>query len=235
MALKRIITAQRFISLRPHHAEQYIEQPDGTYKLDLVEADGTPSPPPPKPEEVAGLKSALQKIKAERDDLRGLKRQLRDAKAADDPDTAHIAVLEKRIEEVEARIAATDADFKQRQADQDAHYTMKFAEIDTKIAKAHAAYDDHLLDHTIEKTIHAQRGAVALLAPKLAKFLKVIRDQDGENPRVAAFDEDGTLRTNPATGELVTVDQVLAELRAFDASLAVCFDGNGNGNGNGGH
>ena len=49
---------------------------------------------------------------------------------------------------------------------------MKFAEIDTKIAKAHAAYDDHLLDHTIEKTIHAQRGAVALLAPKLAKFRK---------------------------------------------------------------
>ena len=88
MALKRIITAQRFISLRWHHAEQYIEQPDGTYKLDLVEADGTPSPPPPKPEEVAGLKSALQKIEAERDDLRGLKRQLRDAKAADDPDNA---------------------------------------------------------------------------------------------------------------------------------------------------
>ena len=58
--------------------------------------------------------------------------------------------------------------------------------------------------------IHAQRGAVALLAPKLAKYVKVIRDEDGKNPRVAAFDTDGTLRTNPATGELVTVDQVLA-------------------------
>jgi hypothetical protein len=229
MALKRIITASRFISLRPHDAEEYVEQPDGTYKLDLVEADGTPAPLPPPPEEVDALKSAHEKTKRE---VRELKEQIAAARAAAKAgdNAAIIAERQKRIGEIEERIAATDADFKQKQADQDAHYTIKFAEANTKIAKAHAEYDGHLLDHTLEKVIHAQRGAVALLAPKLARYVKVIRDESGENPRVAAFDENGTLRTNPATGELVTVDQVLQELRAFDPALSVCFESsNGNG------
>ena len=52
MALKRIVTADRFITLRPHQAESYVEQADGTYLLEIEEPDGTLAPPPPKAKEL---------------------------------------------------------------------------------------------------------------------------------------------------------------------------------------
>lgn len=229
--LRRQIDANRFITLAPDQADYYQEQPDGTYLLQIVEPDGSLAPPP-KAEEVAGLKSALAKAKGERDDTRNQLREVRAALAADNAPAAYRAVLEKRLEELIAREATNKAEYEKARAALAAEWEPKIAEADAKIAKSRAEHDGHLLDHTLEKTIHAQRGAVALLAPKLARYVKVIRDENGEHPRVAAFDTDGTLRTNPQTGELISVDQVLAELRAFDPALAVCFESS---NGNGAH
>lgn len=238
MKLQRRISNDRFIVLPASLAEHYVEDGDGGYLLEIVEPDGSLAPPPPKAEEVAGLKSALQKIKAERDDLRGLYRQLRDAKAADDPDTAHIAVLEQRIAEIEARIAANDADFKQKQADQDAHYTVKLAVANERHQKVLAEGDEVVLDHTLERTIRDARGISTFLLPKLKKFCRVVRAEDdaiGDSRVVGVFDDLGNLRVN-ADGKPVTPAQALEELRAFDPILAkTCFEPGGNGNGGAPH
>lgn len=143
MALKRIVTADRFITLRPHQAESYVEQADGTYLLEIEEPDGTLAPPPPKAEEVAGLKSALAKAKAERDDTRNQLREVNAALAADDSPAAYRAVLEKRQADLIAREATNQVEYEKARAALAAEYEPKLAERDTKIAESHAEYDDH--------------------------------------------------------------------------------------------
>jgi hypothetical protein len=236
MALKRQISANRFITLESWLAENYVEQPDGTYKLDLVEADGTPSPPPPKPEEVAALKSAHEKTKRE---VRELKEQIAaeraSAKAGDD--AAIIAERQKRIAEIEDRIAETERAGKAALAALAAEYEPKIAERHAKHQAVLAEGDELVLDHTLEKTIHAAGGIATFLLPKLKKFCRVVRDEDdaiGKSRRVAIFDDLGTLRVN-ADGQPVTPAQALEELRVFDPMLAkTCFEPSG-GNGNGPH
>jgi hypothetical protein len=228
--LRRKIDANRFITLSPSLADDYELQPDGSYLLQIIEQDGTLAPPPPAPEDVAGLKSALARQKQEGDDARAQLRDIRAALASDDSTSAYKALLEKRLEDLKAREVTGQAAHEQAMRDQSAHYEPLIAEAHAKLEAVWAEGDELVLSRELTTTIRNARGIVAFLEPKMRKFCKAIHDENGENRRVVVFDDDDNLRTNPETGLPVTPEQALEELRAFDPLLAkMAFEPGGNG------
>ena len=233
--MKRRISAREFFKLSDSVRADYAEMADGSgYELQLVGPDGQPEPV----EDTPGLKSAFEKAKEERDRHRELLRQVREANAAEKPDPALIKVLEQQLADSEARSAAYDAEKKAELDDMHAHYKVQFAVLDERRNKALTEGDEAVLGHELVKAIVAARGIVTFLEPKLRKFCRVIRDEAdeiGTTRRVAVFDDDGNMRINPTTGQPITVETALLELKTFDPTLArFAFEQPDNGNGNGG-
>jgi hypothetical protein len=230
--LRRRITADRFVTLPAYQADYYEEQADGTYLLQIIEPDGSLAPPPSATEDVSGLKSAFEKAKAERDDTRNQLRDVRAALASDDSTGAYRALLEKRLADLTAREATNQAEHEAARAALAAVWEPKIAECDAKLQSELSKADDLILSRELSHTIRAARGIEQFLEPRLRKFCRIQRDEDG-NRTVVVHDDLGNIRTDPTTGQPVSLETALAELKAFDPVLArLAFEppiSNGNG------
>jgi hypothetical protein len=225
MSLRRRISSDEFTELPAHQAEDYAEQDGGDYALMVIGDDGNPTPIEPT-EDVSGLKSAHEKNKGE---LPRLKERVRDERAAlASGDAAAVRKLrQKQLEESEQRLAQIAIDRQAALNAKDAEYTPKFAELGVKLEASLAEGDKLVLDYELANVIRAAGGVVELLAPKLERFCRVVRDPETGARRVGVFTDDGIERIDPATGLPVTPATALAELRLFDPRLAPAFNNNG--------
>ncbi len=212
MKLKRRIDATEYAELPAHLVEEYVDQDDGSYLLEIIGADGQLE----QPEDVSGLKSAYEKSKGE---LARLKEQKREARAS----------RESQLVDSEARIAQIAVDGQKALADQAAHYEPLIAEADAKLKASRAGYDKIFLDHGLAKVIRDAGGAPELLQGKLEKFCRVEHDAESDAARIVVVDDNGVRRDHPVTGQPISAAHALEELRLFDPRLQAAFNNNGNG------
>lgn len=170
--------------------EFYVETQDGRFRLD---AEGI--------EDTAGLKSALDKERAERKALK-----------------AELAALknDETATEVEDAAADGDADGAPPPAEDDPMRT---------------ALETRLIDAEARAAVQAARGVPELLLPILRDRLAVLPDDESGAPAVRVVDETGApLRQTDGedTTAFLTVADFVERLRA-DPLYARAFEGSGKG------
>jgi len=230
MKLRRRISVDDFTELPAGLAEHYMPTPDGSYALMVFADDGSVRPIEP-PEDIAPLKSAFEKTKGEPARLRSQIAAVLADNASVVPH-AQAEVLERRLAELDAGVAAGQRQFDKAMADLAAEYEPRCAEADKRLEAIESRTDALVLDFELAKTIRAAGGVVEFLGPKLEKFCKVERDAETGERRVVVVDQNGVRRDDPVTRQPVTAAVALEELRLFDARLSPAFT---NGNGNGAH
>lgn len=188
-----------------------------------------------EPEDTTGLKNAFAATKAENARLREeLAAAIADREAGSGDNTASIELLEKRLAEIEARVAAQQADFEATTAAREAEQIKALAERTAEIEKHECKSDTAVLDYEVDREIRAAHGYPELLADRVKRLVKVVRDENARHGRVVvAVDDAGEIMLDP-TGAPLTLARTIQELKLFDPALAVAFEPSGNGNGNGG-
>ncbi|MEQ8816547.1 MAG: hypothetical protein RLO51_26160 [Thalassobaculum sp.] len=191
-------TADRLEDLPEAVREHYVATEDGRFRLD---AEGV--------EDVAGLKSALEKERAAR---KALKAELADRGDAEEPDDDGAAPAEPgAAEPVDADAEAVPA-----------------AEIMPEPDPRRAALEARLVDAEARAALQAARGVPELLLPVLRDRLAVTDDGTG-GPAVRVLDEAGAPRRRDGEdGGFRTVAELVEELRA-DPVYGRAFEGSGKG------
>jgi hypothetical protein len=225
--VKKRITADEFIKLAADRADDYEEQPDGTYLLQIIGADGQLE----QPEDVSGLKSAYEKSKEELARLKEQQREERAARASGD-DGSLLELRQKQLADSEARIAQIAINGQAALDAMDAKCAPLVAEADAKLKASRAGYDKIFLDHGLYSVIRDAGGAPELLQGKLEKCCRVEHDAETDEARIVVVDDNGVRRDDPVTGQPISAAHALEEFRLFDPRLQAAFK-NGNGN-NGG-
>lgn len=188
-------TADRLEDLPEAVREHYVATEDGRWRLD---AEGV--------EDVAGLKSALEKERAAR---KALKAELAGREATGDGDAAGDAAGEPEQE------AVTDAAVEPPSPEELA--------ADPRLA----ALEVRLIDAEARAALQAARGVPELLLPVLRDRLAVADDGAG-GLAVRVLDDAGAVRRHEGSGDFVTVADLVEALRA-DPVYGRAFDGSGKG------
>lgn len=191
--------ADRLEDLPEAVREHYAATEDGRWRLD---AEGV--------EDVAGLKSALEKERAAR---KALKAELAGREAAGDGDAVGDAAGDAAGEPEQE--AATDA-------------TVGSPSVEEPVADPRlAALEARLIDAEARAALQAARGVPELLLPVLRDRLAVADDGAG-GLAVRVLDDAGAVRRREGSGDFVTVADLVEGLRA-DPVYGRAFDGSGKG------
>jgi hypothetical protein len=221
--MKWRISDAEYSALDADRQADYEREGDNGYVLAVIDEAGERVKPP---EDAGPLKRAYEATKRERDQTREELAAIRADKDSGGS-KARIELLTRRDEELTARLEQAEAEHKKAMADLDAHYQPLFAEQGVKLEASLAEADKLVLDYELANVIRDAGGVVELLAPKLERFCRVVRDPETGERRVAVFTDDNIERIDPATGLPVTPATALAELKIFDPRLAPAFNNNG--------
>lgn len=86
------------------------------------------------------------------------------------------------------------------------------AEADTKVTKMQKSLDRHLIGDQARAALAKHKGSPELLMPIVASKVKVV--PEGEEYVVRVVDTDGTVRYDAKTGNLMTIEGLVSELKA---------------------
>ncbi|NQW12232.1 MAG: hypothetical protein HQ481_20390 [Alphaproteobacteria bacterium] len=178
----------------------YVKTEDGRFRLD---AEGV--------EDTAGLKSALEKERAERKALK-----------------AELAVLKRPQEdpdpEAEAEPQQEEVDTGEQPGEPGS--AMPPVEVDPM----RLALEARLIEAEARAAIQSARGVSELLLPILRDRLAVVADEESGSPMVRILDETGAplRRDDGGDASFLTVADFVERLRA-DPLYARAFDGSGKG------
>lgn len=188
-------TAERLEDLPEAVREHYVATEDGRWRLD---AEGI--------EDVAGLKSALEKERAAR---KALKAELAGRDGSAEGDDGGEAVGEPE----QAPAAGMSAE----------PPPVEEAAADPRLV----ALEARLVDAEARAALQAARGVPELLLPVLRDRLTVADDGAG-GLAVRVLDDAGAVRRHDGSGDFVTVADLVEGLRA-DPVYGRAFDGSGKG------
>lgn len=204
-------TVEQLEEIPPIYRAVYTQQSDKTFQLipglaNRVEPDG--------------LKKALE---GERRQRRGLEtenkrwRSIGQKHGASAPEE-----LDAHLDEIKARPASGDEAIKmQLEAER-----RDKARIAAEAEKTRNALQHYTVEREVNAAIGAARGNVRVLRPIVAQNVKLVEEAPGRFvPRVV--DGAGNVRFNDATGEPLSVADLVAEMRR-EPDFAPNFEGSGN-------
>lgn len=216
MALKLKIDKAAWEGLTEGLRELY-EEKDGEYVLSVDGMDDT-----------SGLKSALQKERAERDKLA---KQVKEwAGLGKTPE--EISELLGKLQDEEAKKAAAAGEWEKVKAQLVESHKKDLTKKDEEVAKMRASLESYLVDAAATATIAELKGVPQLLLPHVKSSVKVI-EADGRYT-VQVIDANGTPRIN-GKGEMLTIRDLVEEMKQSDV-FGRAFEASGtSGSGSGGN
>lgn len=191
--------------------EFYTEGEGGKYRLD---AEGV--------EDVAGLKSALEKERRDR------KKHERSLKKYEGIDPEKWQELQEAEEAKEREAAKAAGDFDKREAQILEKHAKALKAKDGEIGAALKAVERHLVDAEATKAIVAAKGSPRLLLQEVKRQVRVVKTDDGEFT-VKVVDKDGNERIGAISdgkANPMTITELVTELKGDD-ELAAAFAGSG--------
>lgn len=192
-------------ALRPHYAPA----DGGGYVLAVEPVSGWAL------EDVDGLKSALGKERRRADEAEGRLKAFGDL----EPEAARRALETLGGDDPEQALEARLADRLQAAT----------AERDARIERLTSDLERQLVDSAAARALAEHRGSVELLLPHVRERVRVRRGEDGATA-LEVVDGDGHARLGDANGALMTVAQLVAEMKGSPA-FARAFDGSGQSGG----
>ncbi len=224
--MKWRVTTEEHANIDAAHQAHYEPEADGIYVAVVIDDDGSRIDPPP---DVSGLKSALAKQKEE---ARRLREELQAVRADKSSSESHaeLALLQRRYEESESRVAQIAIDGQKALDDLAAKYAPLVAEGEAKLAVFTAGLDENAIEREIHRAITEAHGVPKLLSHQLRKRVRVELDSEGAR-KVVVVDDDGNTWLDEH-GQPVPVDRLVEEIKLFgDPAFRHAFDSDRNGNG----
>lgn len=204
MAVKPVVDSIDDIdeSLRSY----YVQGDDGKYRLDGVE-------------DVSGLKSALETLKADKKKLRESLERFKDL----DPD--EYTRLKQEREDREMQSATKKGEFEKLRTQMVEKHQTELGAKESRITNLLSTIQLLMVDEQATRAIAAQKGVPELLLPHVRSQVKVI-EEDGRFTTVVV-DKSGNPRIGDAGGQPMSIAQLVSEMRqseiygrAFEASGA---------------
>lgn len=215
MALKALLESLDGLNddLKAHYVEK-----DGKFVLGVEPVGGYSL------EDVSGLKTALGKERTQREKLERDVVKFKDI----DPDKARTALTE--LEELKKLDPASEADkiangkFEAAKAQLLEKHTKEIGTRDERINTLSGAVDKLLREAQATAAIADAKGSVELLLPHVLAHTRV-KEVDGKFI-VEVIDHDGNVKISDAKGTPMTIQGLVAEMRASD-TFGRAFDGSG--------
>lgn len=183
----------------------YTQTEDGKYRLDVSGVEF--------PEDVQGLKSALEK---EREAAKQYKSQLRQF---ENIDLSEIQALKEAEQKRQDELAARRGEFDKLLEKKQAKWQEELQSRDTRVKELEGRISDLLRDQEARKALAAHEANVDLLLPHVLGKVSLI-EEDGRHLAVVVGDE-GAPRLND-DGAYMTISQLVAEM-AEDKRYAGAF------------
>lgn len=188
-------------SLREH----YVPSDDGKFRLDGVE-------------DTSGLKSALEKERQERKSSKEALARFKDI------DPEKYFEMATALEKIETDRLAKKGDYEKMLGQVTDKHKTELEARDKESGRLRSALEKNLIDAEATRAIAGAKGAPELLLPHVRQHVKVV-EEDGEFvARVVG--KDGTPRIGGADGSLMTIEQLVAEMRNSDI-YGRAFEGTG--------
>lgn len=194
MSLKLMLTKAEWEGLDEGIKGLY-EEKDGGYALSV---DGL--------EDTSGLKSALQKERAEREKLA---KQIK-AWSATGKTPEEISELLAKLEEEEAKKAEKAGEWEKLKAQILESHKKELVKKDEELGRMRSALESNLVDAAATAAIAEMKGIPVLLLPHVKAAVKVV-ESDGKYS-VQVVDAAGTPRVN-AKGEPLSIKELIEEMR----------------------
>lgn len=194
MSLKLMLTKAEWEGLDEGIKGLY-EEKDGGYSLSV---DGL--------EDTSGLKSALQKERAEREKLA---KQIK-AWSATGKTPEEISELLTKLEEEEAKRAEKAGEWEKLKAQILESHRKELVKKDEELGRMRSALESNLVDAAATAAIAEMKGIPVLLLPHVKAAVKVA-ESDGKYS-VQVVDAAGTPRVN-AKGEPLSIKELIEEMR----------------------
>lgn len=190
----------------------YVEQADGSYRLDAEPDDG------------AELKRALERSRTE---AKQLKVQL---SKFDGVDADEYTRLSQRVVELEALKGKRDDDYEKLKEQLAEKYTGQLDKLKQQTAELTTQLHTRALEAEASAAVAQHKGVPELLMPFIRERAKVV----GENGEAAirVFDEKGVERLSPRSGvdAPMSVAELVEEMKS-DSQFSRLFDGSGGSGG----
>ncbi len=174
----------------------------------------------PEIEDVSGVKSALEKERAERKKYEKKVKQW-EALGKSDEEIRELLDAQKSVEEDRAKKAG---EWDKLKAQMNADHDKKLGEKDSEITKRTSALEKYLIESAATSAIAAAKGVPALLLPHVMKHMKVV-EEDGDFKAVVT-NAKGEPRVD-GKGEPLTVDALIAEMKADVNVFGRAFESSG--------
>jgi hypothetical protein len=220
MPLKAVV--DDVTSLPETQRSLYVER-DGKHFLDVEGVDGYSL------EDVSGLKTTFGKEMAKRKQFETELKRFKDI----DPDKAReaLATLESlgdldQIKDVDKVVAER---FKIRERQLREQYDPQLADRDGKINRLTKNIEGLLIDAAASQALAEAKGSVELLLPHVQRNTRVRETENGGHV-VEVIDKDGNARIANSKGDLMTIKDLVQEMRKSEA-FGRAFDGSGQSGG----
>lgn len=185
---------------------------DGKFQLAV---DGLP-----EPENTDGLKTALAKERKAAADAAKIAKQYQGLGLSAE-EIAELVEEKKKTDEDKAR---KDGEWSKLKEQMNADHEKKLGEKDSEITKRTSALEKYLIESAATSAIAAAKGVPALLLPHVMKHMKVV-EEDGDFKAVVT-NAKGEPRVD-GKGEPLTVDALIAEMKADVNVFGRAFEGSG--------
>jgi cellobiose-specific phosphotransferase system component IIB len=212
-------------------ADEWNALPDAAKELYVAASDGGYIPDVEGIEDVAGLKSTMDKLKKDLAKFKDI-----------DPDRyreaqTKLAELQSREEEREERLKEARGEWDSLKTDMSKKHAQELSERDKQIALANdrisaieQQYEREMIERVASQAIASKKGDPVLLMPHIHHFIKVVKDDDG-NRRITVVDptKNGAVKGD-SKGAPLTIDGLLDEWRG-DPHYSRGFEGTGSSGG----
>ena len=183
------------------------------------------------PQEVGGLKKALEAERKARAEFEGKLKQF------DGVDVEKYQSILKQQEDAKAQQARSAGDWETREAQlkaqleadlrkREAHYTSEITGRDAKITLMQSALEKSLIEAQATAAISAAKGTPELLLPHVMQRVRIV-EEDGDY-QVRVIDQNGQPRIADIKGTPFTIKHLIEEMKA-DAIYGRAFEASGAG------
>lgn len=207
MSLKAVVET---IDVVPEAVRGFYQEKDGKFILQVEPVDGLAL------EDVTGLKTTLGKELTLRKKLEKDVTKFKDI----DPDKAREALA--KLEELGSLDPAKEADkiantkFEAAKAQLLERHNGELQARDGKIGKLTKTVENLLIDQSATAALAAAKGSVDLLLPIVQRNTRVRENDDGSYV-VEVIDKSGNARIANGKGDLMTIEDLVQELRQSEA------------------
>lgn len=176
--------------------EHYVKSDDGKFRLDGVEDTGV-------------LKRSLENAKRERKEAKDALDEFKGV------DPAEYARLKQEASDRELASATKKGEFEKLKEQMVGKHQQELGDKDKTLSGMRAALESYLIDSEATRELAEVKGAPTLMLPHVRAQVKVIEEEGKFVARVV--DKDGNPRIGDASGEPMSIKQLVAEMRASEA------------------